>query len=77
MKGIADIAEMARLIGSILPGAAKATNYPHFCASDRHMMDGVHAVVFDPFTAVIPYFNRYSFGALPRNCFDAVCISNA
>lgn len=29
VKGIADIAEMARLIGSTLPGAAKATNFSH------------------------------------------------
>lgn len=54
MKGLADMAEMARLIGSTLPGAAEATNAPYFCASDRNMMDGVCAVVFSPFAAVIP-----------------------
>ena len=71
------MAEMARLIGSTLPGAAEATNSPHFCASDRNKMDGVRAVVFSPFAAVILCSDRHSFGALPGNCFDAVCVSNA
>lgn len=58
VKGISDIAEMARLIGSALPGAAEATNSPQLFASDRNMMDGVHTVAFNPFTARDPLFRQ-------------------
>lgn len=76
-EGIADIAEMARLIGSSLPGAAKATNSPHSVPQTETGWMGCMPLSSIPVQFVIPYSDRHSFGALPGNCSDAVCISTA
>lgn len=77
VKGIADIAEMARLIGSALPGVAEATNSPHSVPQTETWWMMCVQLSSIPLQLVIPYSDRPSFGALPRNCSDAVCVSNA
>lgn len=77
VKGIADIAETARLIGSTLPGAAKATNSSHSAPQTETWWMVCEQSSSLPLQFVIPFSDRHSFGALPGNCSDAVCISNA
>lgn len=77
VKGIADIAEMARLIGSALPGAAEATNSPHSVPQTETWWMVCVQLSSIPLQLTIPCSDRHSFGALPGNCSESVCVSDA
>nr|KAF6314896.1 hypothetical protein mMyoMyo1_008671 [Myotis myotis] len=76
-EGIADIAEMPRLMGSSLPGAAEATNSPHPVPQTETGWMGCMLLSSVPVQFVTPYSDRHSLGALPGHGSDVVGISTA
>lgn len=64
-EGIADTAEMPRLMGSSLPGAAEATNSPHSVPQTEIGWAGCMPLSSVPVQFVTPYSDRHSLGALP------------